>query len=136
MGWITDDDQIPLTLKGTIRGKRNAVRATLNMFTAQAQVSAWAAVGRGETSPQRVLTQCLLSVSCPGSLQFASEMLERLFHEEQGKIVVYITSMQAIRKVYDDCRALLKVHDPLQCRVGPQLWDPNRLTLEWHPVDL
>ena len=50
--------------------------------------------------------------------KFASELLEKLYHEEKNnKIVVYITSMAMIRKTYEDCKVVLKIFETLNKKI-------------------
>ena len=48
-----------------------------------------------------------------------SDLQELLYaNEKDNKIVVYISSLESIRQTRDGCRAMLKVFDLLQLKVG------------------
>ena len=71
----------------SIRGKRNAVRAKLEVISG-------------------------------GDREFESELLEKLYHEEKvDKVVAYVTSLDAVRKPFDDCNAVLKLMELLRLKV-------------------
>ena len=75
------------TTLSSIRGKRNAVRAKLEIISG-------------------------------GNREFESELLEKLYHEEKlDKVVAYVTTLDAVRKPYDDCNALLKLMALLRLKV-------------------
>lgn len=72
---------------GAVRGKKNTVRKALGMYQ-------------------------------PLQSKFESELLEQLyFAEKDGTIVVYTTSLEAIRKTRDDCTQMLKMFDLLNLKV-------------------
>jgi glutaredoxin domain-containing cysteine-rich protein 1 len=72
---------------GNIRGKQNSVRAGLGAFQ-------------------------------PLQTEFASELLERLYSAEKNDtIVLYTTSLEAVRKTRDDCTQMLKLFELLNLRV-------------------
>eukprot|EP00039_Didymoeca_costata_P001939 m.56401 g.56401 ORF g.56401 m.56401 type:complete len:570 (-) comp11037_c0_seq2:84-1793(-) len=72
---------------GTIRGKKNAVRKKLGLFN-------------GNDSG------------------FKSELHQRLYHaEKDNKIVIYISSLEAIRTTRDNCARLLQIFEILNVKI-------------------
>ena len=71
---------------GAVRGKKNTVRKALGMYQ-------------------------------PLQSKFESELLEQLYHaEKDGTIVIYTTSLEAIRKTRDDCTQMLKLFELLNLK--------------------
>eukprot|EP00042_Codosiga_hollandica_P044265 m.432617 g.432617 ORF g.432617 m.432617 type:complete len:593 (-) comp56750_c0_seq1:137-1915(-) len=84
-----NDPRFVVSGNKTIRGKKNAVRATMQSFTTRTQV-------------------------------FADGLQAQLLYESEqdGRVVIYLTSMQAIRQTYSECQAILQIMYNMSVRLN------------------
>lgn len=66
--------------------------------------------------------------------KFESELLEQLYNEEKNNtIVVYTTSVNAVRQTFEDCSKMLKVNGGV---AGLMVYSLNALTFYFLPLDI
>eukprot|EP00047_Mylnosiga_fluctuans_P023378 m.137204 g.137204 ORF g.137204 m.137204 type:complete len:608 (+) comp9563_c0_seq4:58-1881(+) len=70
----------------------------------------------GTVRGKKNLVRSVLQLFGPNTT-FASPLEERLYNEEKGKIVVYVTSVQAVRDVYEKCQRVLKIFELLRLKI-------------------
>lgn len=70
----------------------------------------------GTVRGRKHLVRSVLELFGPNT-QFDSPLQERLFTEEKGKIVVYVTSVQAVRPRYEACQRVLKIFELMQLKI-------------------
>lgn len=101
------DEQDIVSARGTIRGRKNRVRAGLANFE---NPKALEKVSRNNSSVKK-----------GGGAQFAGNFHDFILSQlnvERGTVVVYVTSFRGVRATFEECRYILDLFHNLRIRVA------------------